>query len=84
LKKKHLDIVSKWANTDKQRDVPAMENMMLDSQEAERLNRIEALANAVRHRLREESPDEVVIAAQKYFNFLQGNSAEKLCSCKVA
>ena len=56
---------------------------MLDNQEAERLNRIEALANAVRHRLREESPDEVVLAAQKYFNFLQGKLSEKLCSCKI-
>jgi hypothetical protein len=55
---------------------------MLEKQEAERLNRIEALANAVRHRLREESPDEVVIAAQKYFTFLQGNQLEKPCSCK--
>ena len=65
------------------RDAPAMENMMLDSQEAERLNRIEALASVVRHILREESPDEVVIAAQKYFSFLQGNLSEKLCSCQV-
>jgi len=56
---------------------------MLDKAEAERLNRIEALANAVRHRLREESPDEVVVAAQKYFTFLQGNLSQKLCSCQV-
>lgn len=55
---------------------------MLDRAEAERLNRIEALANAVRHRLREESPDEVVVAAQKYFTFLQGNLSQKLCSCQ--
>ena len=49
--------------------------MSIDKAEAERLNRIEALNNAVRHRLREEKPDEVVIAAQKYFNFLQGNGS---------
>lgn len=40
----------------------------------ERLNRVEALGNAVRHRLREENADEVVKAAQKYFEFLQGNA----------
>jgi hypothetical protein len=56
---------------------------MLEKAEAERLNRIEALSNAVRHRLREESADEIVIAAQKYFAFLQGTS-EKLCSCKTS
>jgi hypothetical protein len=40
----------------------------------ERLNRVEALANAVRHRLREENADDVVKSAQKYFEFLQGNA----------
>jgi hypothetical protein len=39
----------------------------------ERLNRVEALANAVRHRLREETADDVVKSAQKYFEFLQGS-----------
>lgn len=38
----------------------------------EEYNRIEALANAVRHRLKEETPEQVVAAAQKYFEFLQG------------
>jgi hypothetical protein len=38
----------------------------------EQLNRVEALANAVRHRLKEETPEQVVAAAQKYFEFLQG------------
>lgn len=38
----------------------------------EQLNRVEALANAVRHRLKEETPDQVVEAAGKYFAFLQG------------
>lgn len=38
----------------------------------EEFNRIEALANAVRHRLKEETPEQVVQAAQKYFEFLQG------------
>lgn len=32
----------------------------------DRLNRVEALANAVRHRLKEETPDDVVKSAQKY------------------
>jgi len=40
----------------------------------ERLNRVEALANAVRHRIRDENADEVVRNAQKYFEFLQGNA----------
>lgn len=38
----------------------------------EALNRVEALANAVRHRLKEETPEQVVAAAEKYFAFLQG------------
>lgn len=40
------------------------------------LNRVEALANAVRHRLKEETPDQVVAAAAKYFAFLQGDSTK--------
>ncbi len=36
-------------------------------------NRIEALANAVRHRLKEETPEDIVKSAQKYFEFLQGD-----------
>lgn len=43
----------------------------------EQLNRIEALANAVRHRLKEETPDEVVVAAEKYFDFLQKSNTSK-------
>lgn len=35
-------------------------------------NRIEALANAVRHRLKEESADDIVKSAEKYLEFLQG------------
>jgi len=42
--------------------------------EAARQNRVEALANAVRHRLREEDADAVVVSAQKYFEFLQGDT----------
>lgn len=38
----------------------------------EQLNRVEALANAVRHRLKDETPEQVVAAAEKYFAFLQG------------
>lgn len=40
----------------------------------EELNRLEALQNAVRHRTREESADEIVKTAQKYFDFLQGKA----------
>ena len=40
----------------------------------DQLNRVEALANAVRHRLKEETPEQVVQAAQKYFEVLQGSS----------
>lgn len=40
----------------------------------ERLNRVEALNNAVRHRLREETADDVVKSAQKYFEFLQSKA----------
>lgn len=38
----------------------------------DRLNRVEALNNAVRHRLKEESADDVVKSAEKYFAFLNG------------
>ena len=34
-------------------------------------NRVEALANAVRHRLKEETAEDIVKAAEKYFEFLQ-------------
>jgi hypothetical protein len=36
--------------------------------------RIEALQNAVRHRLKEETPDDVVKSAAKYFEFLRGGT----------
>ncbi len=36
-------------------------------------NRIEALANAVRHRMKEETPEDIVKSAQKYLEFLQGD-----------
>jgi len=38
----------------------------------ENQHRIEALANAVRHRLKEETADDIVKSAEKYFEFLQG------------
>ena len=44
----------------------------MDDQEQK--NRVEALHNAVRHRLREELPDDVVKSAEKYFEFLQGDT----------
>ena len=34
--------------------------------------RMNALDNAVRHRLKEESAEDVVKSAEKYFQFLQG------------
>lgn len=36
-------------------------------------DRVEALNNAVRHRLSTEKPDDIVKAAEKYFKFLQGD-----------
>ena len=41
--------------------------------EREQQNRIEALANAVRHRLKEETADDIVESAEKYYEFLQGD-----------
>ena len=41
--------------------------------ETEQQNRIEALANAVRHRLREETAEDIVKSAEKYYEFLQGD-----------
>lgn len=38
--------------------------------------RVEALANAVRHRLKEETADDVVKSAEKYFQFLKGGDAK--------
>ena len=42
--------------------------------EKEKENRTEALHEAARHRLANESADNVVTNAEKYFNFLQGDS----------
>jgi len=44
-------------------------------QKDEQQNRTEALQNAVRHRLKEETPDKVVESAEKYFKFLQGDAS---------
>lgn len=41
-------------------------------EEREQMNRINALDNAVRHRLKEETAEDCVKAAEKYFEFLQG------------
>ena len=38
-------------------------------------DRVEALNNAVRHRLASETPDDVVQAAEKYLKFLQGDDS---------
>lgn len=35
-------------------------------------NRVEALGNAVRHRIKDETADDVVKSAQKYVEFLEG------------
>lgn len=43
-----------------------------DGFDATRQNRVEALNNAVRHRLKEESADDIVNTAEKYFKFLEG------------
>ena len=48
----------------------------MEQNDKEHQNRIEALANAVRHRLKEESADDIVKSAQKYFQFLEGNSKD--------
>lgn len=40
-------------------------------------NRVEALNSAVRHRLNTETPDDIVIAAEKYLKFLQGDENDK-------
>lgn len=42
----------------------------------EELNRVEALGLAVRHRLREETAEDIVKAAEKYFAFLQGKKSD--------
>jgi len=44
--------------------------------QTERENRAEALANAVGHRLKDETPDDIVEAAKLYLVFLQGNKVE--------
>lgn len=38
----------------------------------EEIQRMNAMDNAVRHRLKEETPDQVVASAKKYLDFLQG------------
>ncbi|MCH8135391.1 MAG: hypothetical protein IIB77_05360 [Proteobacteria bacterium] len=43
----------------------------MDMQEKE--NRIDALHEAARHRLADETADVVVANAEKYFEFLRGN-----------
>lgn len=43
-----------------------------DFRNVEQSNRVEALGNAVRYRIKEETPEQVVEAARKYFEFLQG------------
>ena len=56
-----------------QRADPARSSKM---NEREHNNRVEALQNAVRHRLREETPKDIVKSAEEYFEFLQGEKAE--------
>ena len=46
----------------------------MDDQDQQK--RVEALANAVRHRLKEESARDIVKSAGQYFKFLQGSSGE--------
>ena len=42
----------------------------------EHQDRVHALDNAVRHRLKEETSNDIVKSAEKYLGFLQGNDAE--------
>jgi len=49
---------------------PRKETMMDEATERLRIN---ALDNAVRHRIKDESAEQVVENAKKYFEFLQGN-----------
>jgi len=46
---------------------------MANGEEREHQNRIEALLSAVRHRLKDETADDIVESAKKYFKFLQGD-----------
>lgn len=46
----------------------------MDGREHE--NRLEALNNAVRHRLQTETPADIVEAAEKYLKFLQDNDGD--------
>ncbi len=52
-------------------DDPARRSKM-DNQESQ--NRIEALRNAVQHKLRGATADDIAESAEKFFAFLQGNS----------
>lgn len=47
--------------------------MSMTTEEREHQNRMNALDNAVRHRLKEESADDIVKSAEKYYAFLAGS-----------
>lgn len=49
----------------------------MTTEEKEQMNRINALDNAVRHRLKEETAEDCVRAAEKYYAFLKGDEAKK-------
>ena len=55
---------------DQRRADPARRSKV--SKESERENRIEALHEAARHRLADETAVDVVANAERYFEFLQG------------
>jgi len=40
-------------------------------------NRLEALNNAVRHKLRDQTASQIIATAETYFKFLQGDKEEK-------
>jgi len=46
----------------------------MDDQEQD--NRIEALNCAVRHKLKDQTTEDIVKSAEKYFNFLQGKPSD--------
>ena len=47
----------------------------MTTEEREHQNRMNALDNAVRHRLKEESAGDIVKSAELYYAFLKGDKA---------
>lgn len=49
----------------------------MTTEESDQMKRMNALDNAVRHRLKEETADDIVKSAEKYYAFLKGSEAPK-------